>query len=153
MIAALILAQTVTTLAPPIKVPRPATTWSCNFTGADAASFTLGGYFAEAPVGSDPNVSMPTMVKGDGPAFLQGAQRYHAHDSLKDLRMYMVSLGHRDGSHYTAIFNLVNDQNAGLATITRYVPDTATGRGKLHAFATGHCSATFHPLGHKGAGK
>ena len=151
--AALILAQTVTTLAPLISVPRPATTWSCQYNGADAASFGLNGYFAEAPVGSDPNRSMPTAIKGDGPGFLLGTQSYYAHDSNAQLRRYMVTHSGRDGSNYTLIFNLVNDENAGLATITRYVPDKATGRGKLHAFATGHCSATFHPLGHKGTGK
>ncbi len=154
MIAAVILAaQSVVTAAPPIEEARPATTWSCQFVGSDAASFELNGYFAEAPVGSDPNISLPTGVEGTGPARFLGVQRYNAFDSFEQLRAYMVHRNESDGSSYTILFSLVKDDNLGLATITHYVPDTQSGRGKLSAFATGTCSATFHPLGYAGAGK
>jgi hypothetical protein len=154
MIAEVILAaQSIVTAAPPIEDARPATTWSCQFVGSDAASFQLNGFFAEAPVGSDPNVAMPTKVDGTGPASFLGAQRYNAFDSFDQLRTYMVHRNDRDGSSYTVLFNLMKDDNLGLATITRYVPDTQSGRGKLSAFAAGTCSAKFHPLGYAGAGK
>jgi len=154
MIAALFLsAQSVVTAAAPIEVARPATSWSCQFVGTDAARFELKGFFAEAAVGSDPNASMPTQVTGDGPSGLVGAQRYNAFASFEQLRTYMVHRIDRDGSSKTILLNLMKDEELGLATITHYVPDAASGQGKLHAYATGTCSATFHPLGFMGAGK
>ena len=152
MIGAIALAaQSVITGTGPTSEVRPATEWSCDFNGADGASFELHGIFAEAPAGSDPNSSFPTVVEGDGPAPLVGSTRVNAFASYPELRTYQVSAYAKDGSSYVTTFGFMQGDELGLATITRYVPDPVTKRGTLHAFATGHCRATFRAA--QGAGR
>jgi hypothetical protein len=146
MIAALFLAQAVITGAAPTTEAYPATEWNCNFTGADGAAFFLKGVFAEAPVGSDPNASFPTQVEGNGPAHLVGPQRVNALYSYPEVRTYQIASYAKDGSNYVTTFSFMEGERIGLATVTRYVPDPATKRGTLSAFATGHCRAVFHPV-------
>ena len=145
-LSALILAPSMVTLAPPIREARPATEWSCDFLDGAGARFKLKGRFAEAPVGSDPNASLPTVIEGDAPADLLGKQGYNAFYSSDDARRYQVSTVAKDGSRYNVSF-LFARQEEGLAFITRYVPDPSTGRGLLSTFATGTCSSTFLATG------
>ena len=151
MIALTLLAaaQSIQTLAPPIAEARPATQWSCNFLDSTGASFALKGEFAEAPVGTDPNADLPTVIEGNGPAFLRGKKGYNAFDSLRDARRYQVTSGAPDGANYNLSFLFTRGEE-GLAYITRYVPDAATRRGTLSAFATGSCKSTFKSAGASG---
>jgi len=153
MLGAIVLAaQTVITGAGPIAEARPATEWSCNFNGADGATFELHGVFAEAPAGSDPNSGFPTDIAGTGPAPLVGRTLVNAFSSYPQLRTYQVSAYAKDGSRYVTTYGFMPGDELGIATVTRYVPDDATGRGTLYAFATGHCRATFRPAT-QGAGQ
>jgi hypothetical protein len=134
--------QSVVTLAPPIREARPATEWACDFLDTAGANFKLKGRFAEAPVGTDPNAELPTLIEGNGPPDLVGKQGYNAFSSTADARRYQVSTLAKDGSRYNISF-LFARQDEGLAFVTRYVPNPSTGRGQLSSFATGTCSSTF----------
>jgi hypothetical protein len=148
-VSLLAAAQSMQTLAPPIAEARPATGWSCNFLDSAGKSFALKGEFAEAPVGTDPNASLPTVITGTGPAFLTGKQGYNAFDSLRDARRYQVTARSPDGANYNLSFLFMRDEE-GLAFITRYVPDAATGRGSLTAYATASCKSNFKSTGASG---
>ena len=143
-----LLAQSVVTLAAPNASPLPGTAWSCSYVDASGNDFGLNGDFPEAPKGWDPNTGMPTQVSGNGPSAMTGTKLVNAFESGELLRTYMVSYLDRDGSRYNLMFNFVKESD-GLSTITHYVP-ALDGKGKLHAYATGHCKSTFHALG-KGA--
>jgi hypothetical protein len=145
-IALIAAAQTMQTLAPPITEARPATGWSCDFLDSAGNSFALKGEFDEAPVGTDPNADLPTVIGGNGPAFLTGKKGFNAFDSRPDARRYQVTTRSPDGSNYNLSFLFMRDEE-GLAYITRYVPNPTTGRGSLTAFATGSCKSTFKPVG------
>ena len=145
-ITLMVAAQSMQTLAPPIGEVRPATSWSCDFLDSAGNSFALSGEFAEAPVGTDPNADLPTVIGGKGPAFLTGKQGFNAFDSLRDARRYQVTTRSSDGSNYNLSFLFMRGEE-GLAYITRYVPNAATGRGSLTAFATGSCKSTFKAAG------
>jgi len=145
-------AQAVVTAAGPAPEARPATEWSCDFNDADGATFELHGVFAEAPAGSDSNSGYAALVEGNGPAPLVGRTMVHAFAAYPELRTYQMSAYGKDGSSYVATFGFMQGEQMGLATITRYLPDPATKRGTLHAFATGHCRAVFQPAS-QGAGQ
>jgi hypothetical protein len=146
------LLQSMVTLAPPIREARPATMWSCDFLDAAGERFWLKGRFAEAPVGTDPNADLPTVIEGKGPAHLVGKQGYNAFASTADARRYQVTSVAKDGSKYNVNF-LFARQEEGLAFITRYVPNPSTGRGRLSTVASGTCNATFMALGAGVSGK
>ena len=141
-LAALASMQSMVTIAEPISEARPATEWSCDFLDSSGASFQLKGRFAEAPVGTDPNKDLPTVIEGNGPAPLVGKQGYNAFSSTPDARRYQVSAVARDGSRFNLSFLFARVEE-GLAFITRYVPNPATGRGTLSTFASGTCKSTF----------
>lgn len=150
-VALMLAAQSITTLAPSIGEARPATGWSCDFLDTKGARFWLKGQFAEAPVGTDPNADLPTVIEGDGPAFLTGRQGYNAFDSLRDARRYQVTARSPEGANYNVSFLFMRGEE-GLAYITQYLPNPATGRGTLSAYATGSCKSTFLVAG-EGAAK
>ncbi len=145
----MMMMQMMQTVAPPISEARPATSWSCDFLDSAGKSFALKGEFGEAPVGTDPNADLPTEIGGNGPAFLIGKKGFNAFDSLRDARRYQVTARAPDGANYNLNFLFMRGEE-GLAYITRYTPNAATGRGSLTAYATGSCKSVFKSTGASG---
>lgn len=144
-LTAFLIAQSIVTGAAPNAEALPGTAWNCSYNDAQGNAFYLEGDFPEAPKGWDPNTGLPTTIGGNAAEHLLGSKEVNAFESRSDIRTYMVSFLHRDGSRYNLIFDFVKGSH-GLSTITHYVP-AVDGSGKLHAYATGHCESNFHALG------
>ena len=145
ILTAFLMAQSIITGAAPNAEALPGTAWSCSYNDAQGNVFALEGDFPEAPKGWDPNTGLPTQIAGTAPQHFMGNKEVNAFESRSDLRTYMVSFLHSDGSRYNLLFDFVKDSD-GLSTVTHYVP-AADGKGKLHAYATGYCKSNFHALG------
>jgi hypothetical protein len=148
----LVAMQMIQTLPPPTAEPTSATVWNCGFDQADGEYFWLKGTFPEVPAGWDVNTAMPTIVEGSGPEVLTGDLQVKPFSANALYRRYYVVAPAPDGGHYNMMFLLLAD-DTGMATIERYTPDPATGRGTIRAVATGHCDSTLLDLAEEGDGK
>lgn len=150
--AFLLAMQMIQTLPPPTAEPTSATEWNCGFDQADGEHFWLKGTFPAVAAGWDPNAAMPAAIEGTGPKAMVGKVEMKPFTANETYRRYYVLARIPEGGHYNLMF-LFLAGDAGMATIERYTPDPATGRGTIRAVATGHCESTFLPLVDEGAGE
>src|SRR5687767_5308516 len=67
MIALLVFAQAVQTLAPGIAMAVPPTAWNCNLQAADGTKFSVAGTSPLFPIGWEPNSSKSITVQSTHP--------------------------------------------------------------------------------------
>jgi hypothetical protein len=140
MIVALLALSQVTIPAGPSVAVEPATGWQCHYAGGEGGNFHLSGVFPEFPVGSPANVSLPTQIEGDGPAFLLGTKTVNSYSPKDGKRQYQVSFSDVKGDRYNLNF-LFAASGETPADITHW----KSAEQRLVTFATGTCAADFNP--------
>lgn len=154
MIAALVTALQAAPATPPMMVvrpgalsaPLPATSWSCNFTGADGRSFVLDGRFEEIPAGAEPEEFRPVAVKAISADQFERPMRFKSGRFTADIRDYTMRADQPDGSGHTFNFQFLRNSGS-FAVVSNYTPPAGDRIGVVKAYANGYCSSRFHAVG------
>ncbi|MET0180815.1 MAG: hypothetical protein ABW194_10100 [Novosphingobium sp.] len=139
MIGALVLAQAVTTLAPPATAPVPATAWKCRLSDSAGVTTELSGLVPELPGGRDPNRSVFDRFDEGG------AKRVVAitGEGGEWTRDYQLTHG---GGDETLVLNLkLRKGSPGVAYLTRFGDTERKAREPYRYVSAGLCSADFSP--------
>ena len=143
MIALLVLAQTVQTLAPGIAQAVPATAWNCNLQAADGSKFSVAGVTPLFPVGWEPNSFKIIAVQSTHPEAFQKKVDITLGEARGEwFREFQVSSGY-PGVPEHRLNLMLRKEGASIAYVTRYL---STGRQiPYEYYAVGLCNADFSP--------
>ena len=140
VIALLLLAQGVQTLAPGIPQAVPPTRFSCEMTAGDESRFALSGTTPAFPKGWDPNRAKFVSIESSHADAFKGVVGVDPGDAGDWFREFQLSGETRAGVRHTLRL-MLRREGTSVAFTTRY---QSTGRPiPFEYYAVGLCKADF----------
>jgi len=140
MIAFILAAQVVQTLAPGIPNAVPPTRFACEMTGGDGARFTVAGTTPLFPKGWDPNRSKPVQLESSHADAFKGTVGIDPGDAGEWFREFQISGVTKEDVRHTMRL-MLRREGTSVAFTTRY--QTSGKQVPFEYYAVGLCKADF----------
>jgi len=140
MIALILMAQVVQTLAPGIPQAVPPTRFTCDMTAGDGSRFTVAGTTPAFPKGWDPNRAKFVSIESSHAEAFKGNVGIDPGDAGEWFREFQISGVSKSDVRHTMRL-MLRREGTSVAFTTRYQP---TGEQiPFDYYAVGLCKADF----------